>query len=255
MLYAETEWSNYIKDNEFINFYINLRNITRYIKENKNNLNIIDNKRPNRFFKKISIRPLNAYNYINLHDTFDMDRISYYYRQILDRFESENVNDLSTFFKLIDDFSDFLLFIDKVDPAAHQDKYMIAEFKDNKKVFNTGSLCTITIEQSVIENINKSGSVILDLLDNKDNDKYITFYTIDIYGKFKGKFITGEDPKLSTEEKIVISNMTDNLLIQIFDVFDECLLYRLQEATRILNINHLSNYLKEGIIITDFEGN
>ena len=87
------------------------------------------------------------------------------------------------------------------------------------------------------------------------NNKYITFYTINICNKFKGKFITGEDPKLTTEEKIVISNMTDNLLIQIFDTFIECLFYRLEEVTKVLNIDHLSNYLKEGIIITDFEGN
>ena len=224
MLYLDTGWVDYETDNEIINLYLNLRNVYRYIKENKNNLKYVADAVPFSFFHKK--KPTSGY--IDLSDIFEMDKFSYNYRKVLDRFKSSNINDITTFFELVDDLTDFFLFLENINTFSRYDMGDIMIFCPNeKKTMETkvnNKFISIGIEETAIENIRRSGSILLDLLDTKD--KNLTFYTLNIDNSLNPyKFITGEDPKLTLEEKIVISDIIDNLLVRMLNDTKRCLLY------------------------------
>ena len=147
-------------DNDIINLYLNIRNICRYIKSN--NVPIKHHKRS--LFSKES-----KYDYIDLKDIFDMERVSYYYRQILERFDPANINDLETFFKRVDEFSDFAYFLQHLYNKICIKDFEVEGLTQPKVIKYKGS--EIRIETSAIEQFGKSGSVILDLLDNKNKWK------------------------------------------------------------------------------------
>ena len=252
MLYLDTGWVDYETDNEIINLYLNLRNVYRYIKENKNNLKYVADTVPFSFFHKK--KPTGGY--IDLSDIFEMDKFSYNYRKVLDRFKSSNINDITTFFELIDDLTDFFLFLKDVDTLSRYDIKDIKIFapKDEKKWMDTtvnGKSVCIAIEETAIENIRRSGSILLDLLDTKD--KNLTFYTLNINNTPNPyKFITGEDPKLTLEEKIVISDIVDNLLVRMLNETKHCLLYDITNIWYMndihITIDDLDNSLVNGKI-------
>ena len=225
MLYLDTGWVDYETDNEIINLYLNLRNVYRYIKENKHDLNYVADAVPFSFFHKK--KPTGGY--IDLSDIFEMDKFSYNYRKVLDRFKSSNINDITTFFELVDDLTDFFLFLENINTLSRYDikDITFSAPKGERKWMETkvnGKNVCITIEETAIENIRRSGSILLDLLDTKD--KNLTFYTLNIDNSLNPyKFITGEDPKLTLEEKIVISDIIDNLLVRMLNEIKYCLLY------------------------------
>ena len=253
MLYSDTGWVDYETDNEIINLYLNLRNMYRYIKHNKQDLKYIDDKAPFRLFHHDE-QPIKGY--IDFNGIFELDKFSYNYRKVLDRFKSNNINDITTFFKLVDDLSDFLLFLDHINTISRYNidiKVLIT--KEDKKVIVikvNNTPVTITIEQTAIENVRRSGSILLDLLDTKESDKYITFYTLNI-NNIDYKFITGEDPKLTLEEKIVISDTIDNLLVRMLNQVKDCLLYDissifLASVNRYTSVDILNYSLIDGKI-------
>lgn len=233
MLYSDTGWVDYETDNEIINLYLNLRNIYRYIKQNKQDLKYVDNKVPFRLFHH-NEEPTEGY--IDFNGIFELDKFSYNYRKVLDRFKSNNINDITTFFKLVDDLSDFLLFLDHINTISRYNLDIKVSVKEeDKKVIEikiNSTPVTISIEKTAIENARRSGSILLDLLDTKESDRYITFYTLNINNdSHEYRFITGEDPKLTLEEKIVISDMIDNLLVRMLNEVKDCLLYDISNVS------------------------
>lgn len=240
MLYFNTEWNDYYKDNDMINLYVNLRNIARYINNTTDTLNIVQPKHS--IFNKKKVQC----SYIDISNTFNIDKVSYYYRKIIDRFNS--IDKLSDFFKAVSDFADFLLFIKKIENIG-LDYWNIEQSSNKIKISHSNS--EITIEQTAIENNNRSGSVILDLLDNKDNaNKYITFYIMKIGNNFNGRFITDEEPKFTMEEQIVISNFTDNFILCMKNTINNVIMH----IFHMDKYDYINTYIKnlcEGKIIID----
>lgn len=240
MLYTDNDWYDYITYHEEIgeieNFYLNIRNICRYIKSN--NIPIKHHKRP--FLSKEI-----EYDYIDLGDMFGKERVSYYYRHIIERFDPNNINDLDTFFNRVDEFSDFILFLQFLYNKIILNDYQVAGLTEPKIIEYKNS--KIKIDTSVIEQFGKSGSVILDLLDSKNSsNKYITFYELEL-PTFSKKFISGEiDTKLSYKEKVVISDYTDNLSLYMYQSFKKII------SDLFENINKYRidiDYLEKGIIM------
>lgn len=241
MLYIDTRnlYLTYTDDNDIANLYLNIRNICRYIK---------GNKVPIKRHKRSLFSKEKEYDYIDLNDTFDMERVSYYYRQILERFDPANINDLDTFFKRVDEFSDFAYFLQCLYSKIVLEDFVVEGLTQPKVIKYKNS--EIRIETSAIEQFGKSGSVILDLLDNKNkSDKYLTFYELRLPA-FNRKFVSGEtDTKLTYEEKVVISDYTDNLSLYMYQSINKFLLEYIQKISNCCSNVIISEYLKDGIII------
>ncbi len=242
MLYTDTGWIFYTDNNELADLYLNIRNINRYIKSNS--ISISHHKRA-LFSKEVS------YDYIDLTNIFDMERVSYHYREILNRFNPNNINDLDDFFKRLDEFSDFILFLEDLYGKCDIRDFTVKVSSNNEVKDITFKDSHIIISSSVIEQIGKSGSVILDLLDNKNkSDKYVTFYNL-ILPSLNKKFISGEtDTKLTYKEKILISDYTDNLSLYMYKYIIITIASLLQSDNKCM-LYKVSNYLEKGIILVN----
>jgi len=253
MLYLEdTKWKTYEPNNDMINLYLNIRDIGRYIKSNGiNNIGYTIIDKPWRIKKGTFYKAK-----CNLDNIFELDKISYNHRQILDRFNIKNINSISDFLNLVDDYTDFMLFLQRigVDISIFRIPDYIVE-EDKKKIIKY-SYITISIETTLVPSINKSGSVILDMIDSKSKDKYVTFFNIrlDKIGSERNtihkvyQFISGENPELDIEDKVVISDMADNFIIHMLKFYKISIAQAIGDNS--LCSETISNYLEKGEICT-----
>lgn len=211
---SEFKWEDEIKDSDLINFYYNLYNLRRYIKVKLHDM-VIEPPKKSLFSKKTIETPAIE---LPMENT-DIDILAAKYRAILEKYDPKNIRSFADLLTLIDEFSDFVLFLHRV----HQPSPFISiEAKENKSIkYLSINDIEIEIEYSMIPNPSKSGSLILDMIDGNDN-KYIITYHITRYGK-TSKYITGESPIFKNSEELInFIKMTDIIIDKMFRYIVEC---------------------------------
>ena len=208
MLYynSDCSWEN-ISDgkNDLINLYYNLIQVKRFVMYNRyaffNNYGF-ENKSFSFFKKKTN-------NDIELPIP-NLDIIAANYRIILDNYNLNTINDLDTLFTRINDFTDFILFLNKIDRVNKCE----ASEKESTKSLTIGKF-KIDIESTVIPKTDKYGSILLNMLDGIDN--YISIYSIYVYDELKYKIVSGEEFVFDNiEDKILFTRYTDNLINSMY---------------------------------------
>lgn len=208
MLFLEDEfkWTDEVKDSEIINWYYNLYNLGRYINVHKDEYIKKETEIWNSsiFNKKKPLPSFDIGKYI------DLEIVSSYHRKILSMFDPNTVTSLSNLLKSADEFTDLMLFIQRTRNDDEKSIISVEEEKNKKSlIINTRLELSLDIKLTAI-NKSSSGNVILDMLES-NKDKYVTMFTLTIDCK-DYSFISDEDPKLTTEEKMILTKAGDRLL-------------------------------------------
>ena len=231
MLFIEDKWVDEFKDNELINLFYNVYNLSRrilcdydtYINEGivlKESFKLFK-KKPK--FKEGTIAVINMpkEETTKVQLNIDLDIISSYYRKILEKYNPKNITELSEFLKLVDEFVDFNLFLQKYFRYFtrfynNTNEFIITDGETGKDIDIKDRLYHINIKLTSITNLNRSsGSIILDMMDNID--KYITIYTVSEPARnISYRYISDENPKMSFEEKMFISQVSDYIMNQMY---------------------------------------
>ena len=238
MLYynSELKWEDSKKDNILIDFYYNMENLRRYIKTNKKA--ITDSATP---IKKSIFNIKQSDDKEVLLQNENLDIFASKWRSILQKYDPNNIDNVSDMLTLISEFTDFILFLDKI--HTNRDITGIeAKEENDTKYINIYSV-EVYIQSSVIPKPSKSGSIILDMIDgSSEDDKYVSIYKISKFDHTY-KFISGDcNPTFRTvEEKILFVKATDIILNEMYNYMKDIFIGMISLYTGYGN-NKLSFY-------------